>query len=57
MACANTISLICYPDEDTHVVAIAVGAGAGVAVLLAIGTAVGMFCLCFYYPHRWLSHP
>ncbi len=40
-----------YADA-TDILPIAVGAAAGVAVLVAIGTAIAIFCLCFYYPHR-----
>lgn len=47
-----------YPTEEatgtdnTQIIAAAVGAGAGVLVLIVIGGAIGIFFLCFYYPHR-----
>ena len=39
------------PQSDPTI-AVAVGASAGVVVLLLIGGAIGIFFLCFYYPHR-----
>lgn len=54
------IRVCLYPTEEatgtesdnTQIIAAAVGAGAGVLVLIVIGGAIGIFFLCFYYPHR-----
>ena len=44
--------LIPVEEDSISIIAIAVGAVAGVAVLVAIGAAIGIFFLCFYYPHK-----